>query len=133
MRFWMRRLSSGSVTSAQSASFAVALVTRLVLDDVVEAPGLLALEELAELILGLLGDMSDSLVSFSCFFSLESLDCLISLTMWLGRPEGFLMFCLRPSRRWILPFLTGDLWAVGKDLMDLMLPSEALRRPEGGM
>lgn len=61
MRFWMRRLSSGSVTSAQSVSFTVAFVTRLAFDgDVV--PGLLGLE-LAELILGLRGDISGLVVS----------------------------------------------------------------------
>lgn len=61
MRFWMRRLSSGSVTSAQSVSFTVAFVTRLALaGDVV--PGLLGLE-LAELILELGGDISGLVVS----------------------------------------------------------------------
>ena len=126
----MRRLSSGSVTSAQSASFAVAFATRLELEDDV-APGLLVLE-LTELILGLRGDMSDSLVSLCCFcccffFSFESLDCLTSFTMWPGRAEGFLIFCLRLWRRSIRPSLMAELLIErGRGLTGLMLPSEVL-------
>lgn len=118
MRFWIRLLSSGSVTSDQSMSCAEALgrllrggsgtsgIAGAVVAGAKDDSGLLASCELTDGELCLI--LLDGILPFpdsldSSFFCLA---LLASLTMWLGRRRGFSLFCV--ARRSAFPLFPGS-------------------------